>query len=538
MPLVGGSETTGDGGSGGTAGTGGVAGSGGVGGSAGSGGMGGDGGMGGAGGSLNPCTINGVVQNVPVNPERALDLLIVVDDSASMRDEQAKLAEQVPRLVSLLLTGGQADPGAVDQFPAIKSLHVGVITPDLGYSTEPPTNFTPGVDFNPTNACTSTGKAGFMQVTGLAGTPQECTAQTPPEGTLHLNFPEPPFTQADFIDDVTCVIGQADGCGFEQQLEAILASDRNTANAGFNREDALLAVILITDEDDCSTTDPRVFDVEARPSNPYQGPFADPPTNSLVQFNLRCWAHQQALQQIRRYVDGIANLKADPSQVVFAAITGIPEDSALDPENFNTDADRYAAILADPRMAEVPDPANDGQQLQALAPACRATDGSGSAAPGRRIVETMQGLAMQRPGVGTVVESICADDYAPALNAIVDRIAAALRQLCLPRPLNRNAQNLVGCEVREVQPEGGTCAAAGRGREEVAVCTEDGREACRVTQLPSDPVAGVPEGLGWFYDDFTPETLDTCAFNPEPQRVSFTEGAAPDMGARIRFECL
>jgi hypothetical protein len=140
--------------------------------------------------------------------------------------------------------------------------------------------------------------------------------------------------------------------------------------------------------------------------------------------------------------------------------------------------------------------------------------------------------------VGTVVESICADDYAPALNAIVDRIAAALRQLCLPRPLNRTAQNLVNCEVREVQPEGGTCATAGRGREEVAVTTEDGRDVCRVTQLPSDPTAGAPQGLGWFYDDFTAETGSACSFNPEQQRVSFTEGAAPLTGARVRFECL
>ncbi|MGB5349179.1 MAG: hypothetical protein WBN10_06230 [Polyangiales bacterium] len=491
--------------------------------------------------NLNPCTINGVVQNVPVNPQRALDLLILIDDSPSMRDEQDKLAEQVPRLVNLLLTGGVDTDGVsmpVGDFPAVESLHVAVITPDLGYSTEPPTNFTPGVDFNPTNACTSTGKAGFMQVTGLGGTPQECTAQTPPEGTLYLNFPEPPFTQTDFIDDVTCVTGQTDGCGFEQQLEAILASDRNTANGGFSREDALLAVILITDEDDCSTTDPRIFDVDARPSNPYQGPFADPPTDSLVQFNLRCWEHKQVLQQIQRYVDGIANLKADPSQVVFAAITGIPEDSALDPQNFNTDADRYAAILAHPGMVEVPNPDDDGQQDQALTPACVAGDGSGAAAPGVRIVETVNGLASNNTGVGTVVESICADDYAPALNAIVDRIAAALRQLCLPRPLNRTAQNLVNCEVREVQPEGGTCATAGRGREEVAVTTEDGREVCRVTQLPSDPTAGAPQGLGWFYDDFTLETASACSFNPEQQRVSFTEGAAPLTGARVRFECL
>ena len=499
--------------------------------------------------NLNPCTINGVVQSVPVNPQRALDLLILIDDSQSMSEEQAKLAEQVPRLVNLLLTGGVDTDGVsmpVGDFPAVESLHVAVITPDLGYSTEPPTGIEPSGNFDPTGACTASGKAGFMQVTGRVGTPQECSAQTPPEGTLYLNFPEPPFNRDDFISDVTCVAGvtgEVPGCGFEQQLEAILASNRNTANGGFSREDALLAIIMITDEDDCSATDPRVFDTVERPGNLYQGPFADPPTNSLVQFNLRCSAHKGALQQIQRYVDGIANLKSDPSQVVFAAITGIPEDSALDPENFNTDADRYNAILAHPGMAEVPNPADDGAQDQALTPACIADDGSGAAAPGVRIVETIQGLAGSNAGVGTVVESICADDYAPALNAIVDRIAAALRQLCLPRELNRNSAKMVGCEVREVQPVGDECdEARGRvliGTEDVGPAGEsDVRNVCRITQLPSDPAAGVPEGLGWFYDDFTAETEAACSFNEKRQRVSFTENADPVSGARVRFECL
>ncbi|MBW2688025.1 MAG: hypothetical protein JRE19_19280, partial [Deltaproteobacteria bacterium] len=537
--------------------------------------------------ALNPCTINGVVQNVPVNPQRALDLLIVIDDSASMRDEQAKLAEQVPRLVNLLLTGGAADPSAVGEFPAIESLHVGIITPDLGHSTVPAHPYTagsaPDADFNPTSVCMANngnGKAGFMQVTGFQGEPRVmCNAITPPEGTLYLNRPEPGFDDADLISDVTCITGQgadedpnvdpprdkdAWGCGFEQQLESILASDRNTANFGFSRDGALLAVILITDEDDCSTTDPRVFDIEARDSNPYKGPLNG---TDQLQFNLRCWEHRDALRNVQEYVSGIAALKSDPSQVVFAAITGIPEDGALDRANFNTDEDRYAAILDHSAMVEIPNPDETVQicdggdnddlvcadasecpggtcivtpaQNQALTPSCTASDGSGAAAPGRRIVETMEGLAASNTGVGTVVESICADDYAPALNAIVDRIAAALRQLCLPRPLNRNSIDMVGCEVREVQPEGRTCAeAASRGREAVPVSTEDGREVCRITQLPSDPAAGVPTGLGWFYDDFTPETVSACTFNPEQQRVSFTEDAAPIEGARIRFECL
>jgi hypothetical protein len=461
--------------------------------------------------ALNPCTINGVVQNVPVNPQRALDLLILIDDSTSMLDEQAKLQEQVPRLVNLLLTGGEDTDGStpVGTFPAIESLHVAIITPDLGYSTVPPTNFTPPTDFSP---------------------PEQCVANAN-------------FTAADLISDVECLTGQQDGCGFEQQLEAILESDRNTANFGFNREDALLAVILITDEDDCSTTDPRVFDTVITPGNQYQGPFT---TGGALQPNLRCWAHSNALQPVTRYVEEVAKLKSDPSQIVFAAITGIPEDSMLDRENFDTDADRYTAILAHPAMEETPDPDRFPDAAnQALTPACTTIVESQEsiAFPGRRIVETMSGLAQSNNGIGTVVESICADDYAPALNAIVDRIAAALRQLCLPRPLNRNSQDLVGCEVREVQPAGAECDEA-RGRESIGTedvgpaGSPDVRNVCRITQLPSDPAAGVPSGLGWFYDDFTPETVSACTFNPEQQRVSFTEGADPTTGARIRFECL
>ncbi len=535
--------------------------------------------------ALNPCTINSVVQNVPVNPQRALDVLFVIDDSASMRDEQAKLALQVPRLVNLLLTGGVDTDGSkpVGDFPAVASLHVAIITPDLGHSTVPEHNYTAGLapdaDFNPTSVCMSNngnGKAGFMQVTGFSGEPRVmCDAITPPSGgTLYLNYPEPGFDAMDLVDDVECVTGQgadADltvdppitkdtwGCGFEQQLESILASGRNTANRGFNRDGALLAVILITDEDDCSTTDPRVFDIEARESNPYQGPFT---TMGQLQFNLRCSEHNKkdgngnelVLQRVSRYVEEIARLKDDPSQVVFAAITGIPEDSALDRENFDSDEERYTEILEHADMDEIADPSPDPRteceepqpdtNAQQLRPACTAplgkngTECRSRAFPARRIVETMKGLAEGNTGVGTVVESICADDFAPALNAIVDRIAAALRQLCLPRPLNRNSQDLVGCEVREVQPEGGTCATAGLGREEEPVSTEEGREVCRITQLPSNAANGVPPGLGWFYDDFTRETMGACSFNPEQQRVSFTEEAAPITGARIRFECL
>jgi len=301
--------------------------------------------------------------------------------------------------VNLLLSGGAAAPEVVGEFPAIERLHVGIITPDLGHSTDPPHSFAagsgPGADFNPSSACmtnSGSGKAGFMQVEGLSGTTRTmCTAVTPPEGTLYLRFPEPGFTEANLTSDLSCLIGREDGCGFEQQLESILVSDRNTANGGFKRDRALLTVILITDEDDCSTTDPRVFDIQPRASNPFQGPFT---SIGELQLNLRCWAHRDALRVIEDYVDGVAALRPDPSQVVFAAITGIPQDSALDRYNFNSDEDRYKAILAADDMTEIPDPAAADTQGQQLRAACNASDGSGSATPGRTADHRGRGLAV------------------------------------------------------------------------------------------------------------------------------------------------
>ena len=54
----------------------------------------------------------------------------------------------------------------------------------------------------------------------------------------------------------------SNGCGFEQQLEAVTkALDENETpeNRGFVRDGSLLAVIFITDEDDCSAQDPNTL---------------------------------------------------------------------------------------------------------------------------------------------------------------------------------------------------------------------------------------------------------------------------------------
>src|SRR5437763_1643988 len=55
----------------------------------------------------------------------------------------------------------------------------------------------------------------------------------------------------------------ATGCGFEHQLEAVYAALHNnlTENKGFLRDDAILAVVFVTNEDDASAPpNSEVFD--------------------------------------------------------------------------------------------------------------------------------------------------------------------------------------------------------------------------------------------------------------------------------------
>jgi hypothetical protein len=74
----------------------------------------------------------------------------------------------------------------------------------------------------------------------------------------------------------TCIASfDGDGCGFEQPLLALhKALDGTVAkNAGFLRPEAFLVVVVLTDEDDCSAGDPRVFD-PSREAETTLGPFA------------------------------------------------------------------------------------------------------------------------------------------------------------------------------------------------------------------------------------------------------------------------
>jgi len=203
---------------------------------------------------LPPCTVESY--DVPI----ALDLLLVVDNSGSMAEEQVAVRENVGALVDALVRGDSDGDGVPDTFPA-RDLHVGVLT--VGVLTGPPG--LPGTD--------AVDDGSLFNLTGIYSVPG-CRPPFP----RYLPWLDAAGASRDMLlHDLDCVLHVGiGGSGIEQPLEATLKglSPRagapveflygrgrgDTDNAGFLRPDSILAVLVVTDEDDCSVADPSFLD--------------------------------------------------------------------------------------------------------------------------------------------------------------------------------------------------------------------------------------------------------------------------------------
>ena len=383
-----------------------------------------------------------------------VDILLVVDDSSSMANFQN---EQLPRLVNAFLSGSDPEVG---ELPDVDSVHVAVVSTNLGVADElwapdfeqpdpqnempppPPPGEDAGVTpaeppgddmeqgpVGPIQQCEGRGDDGVF--TALSA---EDLARCELDTANYLSFDKGLATLAT-TDRISCLpsVG-AMGCGFEQPLEATLralwpasdpeveflygASHGDGENAGFLRDDSLLIVVVISDEDDCSARDPRVF---------MPDPFL-PAGDALIGESLltRCVEHQELLYARDRYVEGLRALRPDNDNVVFVAIGGIPSElvseQALADVDF-ADADQrnayFDGILAAPAMQTViqaPD------QFGNSSPASSCTKPSGAPAfPPRRLVQ----IARDFDDHG-VLGSLCAADFGSTtgniIRAAADRI--------------------------------------------------------------------------------------------------------------------
>lgn len=259
------------------------------------------------------------VKDVPAVRRNAIDILFVIDDSGSMKEEQDSLKANFGRFVGVLesLDGGLPD------------VHIGVVTPNLG------TTAIDGSKVPTLGSCTDTGgERGELRPLGTGG-PRFLRDVARAGGGRDTNYAG---TLAEAFAQLATV--GSNGCGIEQHLEAMKrALDGNPVNAGFLRPDAYLAVIVIADEDDCSLAKAALFDgnrnepgysdaVNFRCTT--QGVACDAPATPFEEaVGLRTECHPrddgELVAPVDRYVDFVKGLKSDPRDVIVAGIVGDPE---------------------------------------------------------------------------------------------------------------------------------------------------------------------------------------------------------------------
>ena len=311
-----------------------------------------------------------------------VDFLFVVDNSGSMEQEQKNLAANFPRLIKKL---GKT----------MKSYRVGVISSDLGAGKL-------YVD----NACVTGGDGGKLQsramVAGCTG-PKDPWISVTPTGS---NVPG-----GDVPGAFSCIANLGtDGCGFEQTLESAYTALLPGTNPGFLRKDAALAVVFISDEDDCSASSDTLYNPSQQGLNDPLGPLT---SFRCFEFGVTCDINDRTktgkrkgcvpakaggyLHPVDRYLKQLNQLKP-AGQVVVSAIVG--------PST----------------------PVEVGVQgsYPTLKPSCSSS--AGFAAPSVRLSHLVKAF-----GKRGSLNSICDSDFSPALDALGDLVTTQTQlSWCLP----------------------------------------------------------------------------------------------------------
>jgi hypothetical protein len=466
-----------------------------------------------------------VVETIGAGETKA-DILFIIDNSGSMREEQQELRERISVMARELISPtprGEATP------PPVEDLHLGIVSTDLGVcpSEDEPDD-------------------GLLQNTSDSGPPcsetysaANCAGESCP---WFVHSPEFPGDQGTPIwEQFGCVaeLGTR-GCGYEMPLEAsrrALDPQGHGAaggpNAGFLRSDSLLVLIYVTDEDDCSPVPESTF---------FSGLVADDEGRRF------CIREEEQLVPVQDYYNFFVGLRGgNPDRVVAAAIVGLPDEDET-PWQLGDPIENLRQIRED-KLNE------DNWHVNSICESGLSGMGGelDGADPPVRIAEFIQQF-----GTNAYMGSICDGDWTNALSAITRKIQANLEGVCVSRPLASTSPDV--CRVIETRVDDGPCPnvipegtepedrGPNQWRRDLGVVdvaassVVTSRRECEILAADYD-ADGCPDGAancaggdysggktGWFYESNNAE----C----EHGQVRFTSDNISDSGSALRFECL
>jgi hypothetical protein len=270
-----------------------------------------------------------VVAQLLPEESTAVDILFVIDDSGSMTDEQQQLGIWSSELFDVLSSSGE-----------MPDLHIGVISSTVAI---------PGI-----SGCTTTG--GFHVGKALLQKDRFIRDVAGPSGR-ERNY-EGTLTEA-FA--AMARVGDG-GCGFEQPFKAARQALAGGApgSEGFLRDNALLLVVFVTDEDDCSASNAALFADETADACSMIGPIT---SYRCFEHGVRCHDGKGSrvlgersdcrpdeaspyVQSVSETAAALKAVKKHPGQVVVAGIYGKPNHVEAIP-------DERIYSYTTPRLADV-----------------------------------------------------------------------------------------------------------------------------------------------------------------------------------------
>jgi hypothetical protein len=364
------------------------------------------------------------VARVPVVVNVDVDMLFVIDDSPSMLDKQTNLKNSFPSFINELnlLPGG------------LPNVHIGVVSSDLGTKGAEDATAGPGIGSGP-GSCSGTGKNGDLQTNGTSLVQGAFIADTKnTDGTRTKNY-------TGMLQDAFSAIASvgAGGCGFEQQIEAAKrALNNNPANAGFLRPNASLAIIILTDEDDCSIAHSTLLGSDTNTLGPLTsfrcvrfGITCDVGGTTSNEMNMvgaksGCHSNESSayLTRIAGYEQFFKSLKPDPNQIMISALRGNPT----------------------PVEVVLRTPPGGGAAIEAIEHSCSYDGAVGPevADPGIRLTQFTASFSR-----GTSA-SVCTRDLSMPLTNVARQVRSLVGDTCLTQTIAIPADCIVADEINGV----------------------------------------------------------------------------------------
>ncbi|MEX1367576.1 MAG: vWA domain-containing protein [Nannocystaceae bacterium] len=469
---------------------------------------------------------------VPLSVNRDVDILFVIDNSRSMAQEQATLARNFGPLIERL-TAVEAN------------YRIAVTTTDAGHL------HCSGNDGGNYKLRSCRRRAEDFRTTGGDDYFDEACASVCAHEEIGIlptsTFQDPTPRERPWIESINGVTNLADevdpveafqcfgpqgvtGCGFESPLEAmrlglLQAGDERSEEYGFMRPGAILAVVIVTDEADCSArygqvTDPWDVQDGSRalwsPTNAAEGRltsevcwFAGVQCEQSPDGTQECWAVDKAadgseatneaeavLHPLDRYTELLTQLEADKQKInpeqelLVAVLSGVPTtyDGGRIPYTQGVD--------------------EQFRLDHGIGAGCESANGK--AAPPVRLAELADAFRTEETDVN--LYSVCKEDYSDAMSSIADAIGKQVRPPCVKTCVADTDPIAAG-----VQPE---CSLT---EEYVALDGEIVRYPIPECE-PTDDGYAVPEGVDACYRPLTDRGQATAQLDDDMSEACVEEG--------------